>query len=437
MPGPAEGGDANGGNLPPIEAGGDGDMASAMVAEMEALSKGQPTTPPAPPTGSPPPAGAPAAKQPEPGSKPPEPPKPAAPAAKAPPQGQPPKPAAQPSKPAAPAAKPAAPSGEPKLDWNSAPQQFRAAHEKLVQVHQQETTRLSTELQTTQGKMRELEGRKFLSPEQEQKYARLEQEQQQLQSELYARDYRESPEFKAKYETKSKAVFNRVGNNLKSLQVDDGQGNMRPAVMSDFQKIQALGENPIEQRRMAKTLFGDDADVILADARELQSIVNQANEEIDSKRTGFQTEREKQQQQFQREMEEGRQTFTQFDQLIETKFPQYFGAIDGNDAYNKAREEGLKYVDTTTATLHTKTPQDRAFQSALLRRWAAAFPASQVLLKQSNEKIAALEAQIAKLKGTDPGELGGDGGAGGGGSDESGGTEGLADEIATMMSQNT
>lgn len=421
------------GNPPANEPPAGGDFVDTMVAEMNAASKG--TEPP--PAGSPP-APAPAAPAPAPAAKAPEPPKPAAPAAKAPAPAPkaPQQPAAPAPKPAAPAAKPAAPVGEPKLDWNSAPQQFRAAHEKLVQVHQQETTRLSTELQTTQAKMRELEGKKFLSPDQEQHYAKLEKDQQNLQAELYARDYRESPEFKSKYEEKSKAIFTRVGTNLKSLQVDDGQGNMRPAVMSDFQKILNLGDNPIEQRRAAKAMFGEDADVILSDARELQSNVNQANEEIDAKRKGYHTEREKQQQQFQRELEEGKQTFAQYDGLLETKFPQYFGPIEGNDEYNKAREEGLKYIDSVVSTLNTKPTHERAFQTALMRRWAAVFPASQILLKQRDEKIASLQSEIAKLKGTDPGELGDGGGGGGGGGEELGGTDTLTAEIDAMVKGN-
>lgn len=431
MPGPAEGGNG-GNNPPPLESGADGDMASKMVAEMEALSSGQPAAP----AGTPPPA-APAAKTPEPPAKAPEPGKaPQQPAAKAP------APAPAP-KPAAPAAK-AAPVAQPKpgevddskLDWKTAPKQFQAAHEKLVQVHRQETQRLTSELQTTQTKMRELEGKKFLSPEQEQKYAKLEQDQDALRAELYARDYREAPEFKAKYDAKSKALFKRLEINLKSLTVDDGNGGTRQATAGDFQKVDALAGNPIEQRRTAKALFGEDADVILADARELQNIRNAADEEIEMKRSGFKADREKQQQQFQQESQQSLQAFKEYDGLIETKFPQYFAPIEGNDDYNKAREEGLKYVDTTSAALGSKTPQERAFQTALMRRWAAAFPATQVLLKQSNEKIAELQAEIARLRGTDPGELGEGGSGGGGGGESDGGTDALASEIDKMVKGN-
>lgn len=405
----------------PAPAPAGGDYVDNMVAEMNAASAAEPAAPEIPPA---PAAGAPPVPKP----------------ASAAPKSVTPPPAAKPAAkaPAAPAAKPAAPPAKPvpsaspvekPLDWKSAPEQFRAAHEKLVQVHQQETTRLTTELSQTTGKMRELEGKKFLSPDQERKYAQLEKDQQDLRADLYARDYKESPEFKAKYDAKSKVIFNRVDRNLKSLQVDDGNGNQRPAVPADFNKIVGLGENPIEQRRQAKAMFGEDADVVLADARELQTLHEQANEEITAKRTGYASERQKQAQQSEQEREQGMQAYTEYDGLLEQKFPQYFAPIEGNDAYNKAREEGLKYVDGVGSNLSSKTPAERAQQTALMRRWAASFPATQILLQQRGDEIQSLKDQIAKLQGTDPGALGEGGASGGGGGEDKGGTDTMIDEL--------
>ncbi len=418
--------DAPTGTPPPLEPSGDGDMASQMVAEMTAAS--------APPAAAPAPA-APAA--PTPAAKTPEPPKPAA---------QPPKAATPPAKPAVappakveppkgpPAAKVTPPAADKPLDWKTAPEQFRTAHEKLLQTFEATKTELSTKLTTTEGRMRELEGKKFLSPEQEQKYAQLEKDQQALRAELYSRDYRESPEFKAKWEGRAKQVFTRIGNELKSIQVTDGEGNARVATMADFQKIQALGDSQVEQRRQAKAMFGEDADVVIAAARELQSIQQQANEEIEAKRNGFQSERDQQAQKFQQEGEQARQVFGEYDTLLTQKFPQYFAPIEGNEEYNKALDEGLKYVDSSSLSLNAKTPQERAQTTAMLRRWAGAFPAQQVMLKQLQAQNADLQAQIEKLRGTDPGELGG-GGGGGGEQTEVGGTDAMTAEIEKLQRQ--
>jgi len=419
----------NGGGAtpPPIEVAGDGDMASAMVAEMEKVSGGQPPAPAAAP--------APAAPAPAPAAKPPE---PAAPAAKAPAPAPAAKPAAQPAKPAAPAAaKPGAPAAEPQLDWKTAPAQFRAAHEKLVQVHQQETARLSTELQQATSKMRDLEGKKFLSPEQEQKYAKLEQEQQRLAAELYARDYEQSPEFKQKFESRAVQVYNEMDAELKGMMVNGEDGNQRPATRGDFQKVvMAAFQSKTAAIKAAKELFSeDDAQVILDGAKSLAAIQKEGQAAIDAKRSGYQSEREKQAQTLEQTRQSANQNFTQYDGLLEKTFPQYFGPIEGNDQYNKAREEGLNFVDSVIREIKNDGSPRDIQQSALIRRWAAAFPAAQVLLKQRGDEIAALQATIAKLKGSDPGALGDGGGTGGGGGEEAGGTDELARQIDEITRQ--
>jgi len=423
--------DAPAGTPPPLEVPEGGDMVASMVASMESQSGGAPAAP-AEAAPAAPPAAAPA-----PGAKPPEPAKAPAPAAKSTPPAPAAKPNAQPPKPAAPAPKPGAPAApaEKPLDWKSAPEQFRAAHEKLVQVHQQETTRLSTELQQTSAKMRELEGRKFLTPDQEQKYANLEKEQQRLAAELYARDYELSPEFKEKYENKAIAVFKDMDVELKGMMVNGEDGNQRQATRADFNKVvTAAYTSKSLAIKTAKELFNeDDAQVVIDGARQLANIQREGQAAIEAKRTGYQSEREQQQQRFQQESEQARQSFTQYDGMLAQKFPQYFAPIEGNEAYNKALEEGLKYVDETTQALNNLTPAARVQQTALLRRFAAVFPASQVIIKQKNEEIAALQAQIAQLRGTDPGELGQGGGGGGGEQTEAGGTDGLANEIENMM----
>lgn len=412
------------GGAPTTDEPGSSDMASSMVAEMMAASATPepspepsapaPEPPKAPPTATPqtPPKGTPPAKP--------------APAAKAPPT-----PAKPDPKPAPAPPKAAAPAAEKPLDWQTAPEQFRAAHEKLVQVHKQETTRFQTELEKNTAKMRELEGKKFLTPDQEQRYAKLEQDQQQLQAELYARDYRESPEFKAKYEAKGKAIYGRIGNELKSIRVMDGE-NERPATMADFQKIQALGDSQVEQRRAARAMFGDDADVVIGAARELQSLHDQANEEIEAKRNGFQSERENKVKQTEQQRAESMQAFNEHDRLLTEKFPHYFAPIDGNDEFNKAMDEGLRYVDATSAELANKTPQEAAHATAMLRRFAGAFPGMQVLLKQKDAELTTLREQVTKLRGSDPGELG-EGGGGGGDKAELGGTDAFTDEIAKLQ----
>jgi hypothetical protein len=370
-----------------------------------------------------PPAPAPAAA---PAAKPPEPAKPAAAPAAKPPEGvKPPEPA----KPAAPAA-PKPPEEKP-LDWKTAPTQFRTAFDKLKSEFDKKTLEYEAKLTTTNQQMQALEQRKFLTPEQEAKYAQLETQQQALQAELYSRDYKESPEFQAKWDSKARTVYASLDNELKSIKVTENDQE-RPATRADFERIRSLGNSQVEQRRAAKQLFGDDADVIIAAARELKAIEDGANEEIASKRSTFDNDRKQQGQRQQQEFQQSQKVFTEYDGLLVQKFPQYFAPIEGNAEFNKALEEGLKFVDSSTSKFNAGTPEQKAQSSAMMRRFAAAFPALQVRVKQLASENEALQARVLKLQGNDPGAGGGDGGGGGTDADI-GGTDALSAEIEKLQ----
>ena len=406
--------------LDPNPTDGGGDLADQMVAEMNAASSA-PAAAAAPtpePTPSATPAPAPAAA-------------PAAPPAQKATSTPPPAPkATATAKPAAAPAKPA----EPVLDWKTAPKQFKEAHEALKSRFETTERELKGKLFTTEQSMKQLEAKKFLTPEQEARYAQLEAKQQQLEAELYARDYREAPEFKAKYQAKADRIFQTVQNELKGIQVTEND-QQRPATLADFAKVRALGDSQVEQRRTAKAIFGDDADVVLTLARDLKAIEDAANEEIEAKRSGFQSERQQREQKTQAEMQTGQKVFGEYDKLLVEKFPQYFAPIEGNDEFNTALQQGVAFVDSNTAQFNAKTPEQRAQASALMRRWASAWPANQILLKQHTAKIAELEATVLKLQGSDPGAGGEAGGGMQAGGEEPGGTDAMSAEIAKLQRQ--
>ena len=396
---------------------GGGDMAEQMVAEMNAATSTAPAAAPAEPTAKPATETAPAAKPETPEEKPAS--TPASTSKVAPAV----KPAAAPAKPVAPV-----------LDWKTAPKQFKEAHEALKSRFESTERELKGKLFTTEQSMKQLEAKKFLTPEQEAKYAHLEARQQQLESELYSRDYRESPEFKAKYQAKADKIFQTVQNELKRIQVTENDVQ-RPATLADFGKIRSFGDSQVEQRRQAKALFGEDADVVLSLAHELKGIEDAANDEIAAKRNGFQSERQQQQQRLQSELQTGQKVFAEYDKLLVEKFPQYFATIEGNDEFNKALQQGEQFVDSNSTMFNQKSPEQRAQSSALIRRWASVWPANQILIKQNAAKIAELEATVLKLQGSDPGAGGESGGGMQAGGGEVGGTDAMSDEIGKLMQQ--
>jgi hypothetical protein len=392
-------------------------MADQMVAEMNAATSAAPAAAPAEPTSAPVAETAPAVPP-------------------APPEA---KPASTPSSTAkvAPAAKPApapAKPSAPVLDWKTAPKQFKEAHEALKSRFESTERELKGKLFTTEQSMKQLEAKKFLTPEQEAKYTQLETRQQQLEAELYSRDYREAPEFKAKYQAKADKIFQTVQTELNGIQVTENDVQ-RPATLADFGKIRSFGDSQVEQRRQAKALFGEDADVVLSLARELKGIEDVANDEIEAKRNGFQSERQQQQQRFQSELQTGQRVFGEYDKLLVEKFPQYFAPIEGNNEFNQALQQGVQFVDSNSTGFNQKSPEQRAQSSALIRRWASAWPANQILIKQNTAKIAELEATVLKLQGSDPGAGGESGGGMQAGGEEVGGTDAMSAEIEKLQQQ--
>jgi hypothetical protein len=392
-------------------------MADQMVAEMNAATSAAPAAAPAEPTSAPvaetAPAVPPAPPEAKPASTPP-------PATKFVPVA---KPSPVPAKPATPV-----------LDWKTAPKQFKEAHEALKSRFESTERELKGKLFTTEQSMKQLEAKKFLTPEQEAKYTQLETRQQQLEAELYSRDYREAPEFKAKYQAKADKIFQTVQTELNGIQVTENDVQ-RPATLADFGKIRSFGDSQVEQRRQAKALFGEDADVVLSLARELKGIEDVANDEIEAKRNGFQSERQQQQQRFQSELQTGQRVFGEYDKLLVEKFPQYFAPIEGNNEFNQALQQGVQFVDSNSTGFNQKSPEQRAQSSALIRRWASAWPANQILIKQNTAKIAELEATVLKLQGSDPGAGGESGGGVQAGGEEVGGTDAMSAEIEKLQQQ--
>ena len=330
----------------------------------------------------------------------------------------------KPDKPSAPAAKPVAPvpskTGDqklagavsPSLDWKTAPVQFRAAHEKLLEEHTKTKTTLESQLQTLNQKIAEYDRKAFLTPEQQAKYAAMEKRQQELESNLYSRDYRESPEFSEKFEKPWKAKYQNALAEIGGLNVigKDAEGNptSRPATKADFDKILSI-TSTVQARRAAREMFGDDADVALQFRSELQAIEQAGESAVNEKRSTWNNqqkesfERSKQLGQKNAEMMKG------FDQALIQTYPQYFGEDPTNPEATEAYRQGLKIVDD--AVNNPNAPlEDQIKTAALMRQWAASWPRDQKIIAQSKARIESLEAELAKYRGSDPGSGGENGG---------------------------
>jgi hypothetical protein len=347
----------------------------------------------------------------------------AAPAAKTPPAkpGEA-KPAPKDAKPvpvAAPKGKPA--PAAPTLDWKTAPAEFRTAHQKLLQESQQTNTQKETEVAKLTARLAELDKRKVLTTEQEAEYQKKDERIRQIESDLYSRDYRESPEFKEKFETPWKDKYSAALGEIKGLNVtykENDEDKQRPATKADFDRV-LESATVTAARRVAKELFGDDADVALEYRAALRQIEEAGNKEVATKREGWNQNK----QTFVADMESkkaaGKTAYDEYTALLSQKYPEHFAEDAANPEASTALKSGLEYVDSLGAAMGTVTPQEGAKNAAIVRMMAGAWGRNQVVIKQLKAQLEAKETELAKYRKSAPG--GEDGGGGSAGVDKKGG----------------
>jgi hypothetical protein len=322
---------------------------------------------------------------------------------------------------------------EKALDWKTAPAEFRTAHEKLLKTYEQTKSEKEAETGRLQSRLAELDKRKFLTPEQEAEYAKKEQRLQSLESDLYSRDYRESPEFKVKYETPWKNKYGQALEEVKGLTVtfkENDEDRTRPATKADFDRV--LGAPTLTvARRMAKELFGDDADVALQYRAELNQIEENGNKAVSEKSVTFQETRKQMLDRMQNDGKTFEAARNQYDQAIVQKYPEFFGDDGTNAEVTAALKQGGEFVDNAVNGANNMPLEERAKMTSLIRRWAVSWPRDQVIIKQLRADIASKEEELKKYRKSDPGS----GGEGGGTPPPEGapkGSDAMAAEIDKM-----
>ena len=317
------------------------------------------------------------------------------------------------------------PEGEPTKDPVALRKRLTELETETKQLREQR----QTEISSLQSKIAEMEKRKYLTSEQEQQQQRREQRLAQLEAETYAQDYSKSPEFETKYKAAWNKRYAEVAEEVKILSAKTEDGETRQATLADWQKV-LNAPNRTEARRLARDIFGDDADAIIEHRNALKGIEDQANTEIDTRRKNWNDEKNKWEAQQQGVTQEWQHARSTFDQAIAEKYPEYFGPDPAHPEFAEALNKGLAFVDTSLQQAATLPPQEHAARVSLIRMWAGAFPRLVAQVKDMQTQLTAKDAEIAKYRKSDPGG-GGDIGGGSGGA-KSKGTDDLAAEFANV-----
>lgn len=328
---------------------------------------------------------------------------------------------AKPETPAAPAkpadeatpAKPADKTLEKPAAPSSGPAQLRKRLEEVEKEYagfkltaQQEKEKLSKQ-------MAEYEKRPFLTEEQQKRYEALEQRQKDMEASLYARDYRESPEFAEKYTKKWEGAYKSATQRVNGVTVtgenpETGEATTRKTSPHDFEKVRLAA--PEEQVELAEKLFGKYAFIVMQDINALRGIEDAANEEIATRAKTYHSQRQELQQRLRQHGQAYESAHAEIDRQLAEKYPAYFGDDPANPEASAEMKKGLAIVDETLAQADNLPVNERAAKAALIRRWAAAFPRLVYTTKQLQAQLKAKDEELAKYRKSDPGS-GGDSGS--------------------------
>jgi hypothetical protein len=284
-----------------------------------------------------------------------------------------------------------------------------------------------------QGKIREFEGKRFWTEEDQKLSEKAATRLAQLEADVYGRDYRTSPEFKAQFEDKFNRLWKKGAEVVKGLSITWTEGEeekTRPATERDLLRV--VDAPPAERYKLAKQLFGDDFTIVMDYANKLNDIRESADEAVAEKQRNYETDSQRQAQQLQATGQQI-ETFvkTASDNLFQ-QFPEIFTAKDDQPELAAALKKGFDFVDDSRMNQGKMNVNERAARIAILRSWAGAFPRLVTEIAGLRTKLAAMETENATYRKSDPGTLGEGGGGTSTKDSEGAGSDDLAREIERL-----
>lgn len=325
-----------------------------------------------------------------------------------------PKPAATPAPDAKATPDPKAPAADPKakvepapnpkantaLSWDKAPEKFRKAYEESAK----ELEARDKKIAEFEAKIKAIEGKKVETPADTKLIEEYQGRIKALEQDLAQSSYERSPEFKRNYVEKWNNTYKSAVEEVKSLMVGEGVGDERkerPATEADFRAI--LKMETKDQGPAARRLFGDSADVILTHRNDLRRIEREGQEALAHAKETHETQSKEQQLASQKQQETYERSKQDAENELRTKWPQFFGDDPADEEVTQALNGGREFVKNAIAKMPTATPEVRAAYAAVIEARAAAYPRIALERNRANEKVKALETELAKYRGSDPG----------------------------------
>lgn len=178
------------------------------------------------------------------------------------------------------------------------------------------------------------------------KLQRFEARAKELEEEMRYVNYTKTEEFQTRYQQPYEKKWKDAMADLKELQITDAEGNTRPMQPQDMLELvnMPLGK----ARELAKTMFGDFADDVMAHRKEIRQLADRQAEALaEAKKTGDIRERERREL-FERQSAEFKKFIGETweaankEAMEHEQFGKLFQPIEGDDEGNERLKKRLR-----------------------------------------------------------------------------------------------
>lgn len=234
-------------------------------------------------------------------------------------------------------------------------------------------------------------------------------------------DYRKSDEFKKKYEAPYNEAWASAIGELDELTVKVRTGTdelgeptygERKASPNDLLTLSNL---PLgEARKLAKEMFGDNADDMMAHRRKIRELSDAQNKALTEAQKAAEEAAKTRDTQSQEMSKQTVQLWTQANKTLAEKYPKWFGPVEGDEEGNTLLQKGFALADrmfAPTKETAPKTTQESVALHALIRNKVANHDRLAFQVKKLTKE---LEEARTELKGYQESEPGGRAGTPGG-----------------------
>lgn len=307
-------------------------------------------------------------------------------------------PKAQPTPKADPKATPTPPKADKPPEG---PAQLRKAYDELKAKYERETKELNEKYSTRSKEYEEVSKKRVWSEDDAKAMERHQKEAEDLRRQLAETAYERSDEFKQKFTEPYNNILKTAVAAVKQYGVEQGEGQpMRAGTPEDLQQV--MSAPPHQQAAVARRIFGDNAALVLSDIREMQRLRISAEQAVSEHAKGIPERTKAERARAEQEFKAYEQATSEARSQLEKDYPEYFGKHEDPEIQG-AMEKGYEFFDNLVSGIQSMSPQDRAAANAVVRARAAGFPRALVQIKQLKSKLAAVEAELAKGRASDPG----------------------------------